>query len=171
MDHGDPEVFLHEHLPRLARYAAVLTGNREQAHDVLTDALVYALSRWSRIRTMQYPDAYLRRCVTSAFLDSKRRRRHETTDFSAEDVDGPDPSADAAYQRVLDNAEIAGALHQLPPLPTSILVLRHYLGLSTAEIAAELGLMPNAVRSYESRARRTLQGNLTATNEGHHHDR
>lgn len=37
MDHGDPEVFLHEHLPRLARYAAILTGDREQAHDVTVE--------------------------------------------------------------------------------------------------------------------------------------
>ncbi len=37
MDHGDPEVFLHEHLPRLARYAAVLTRDRKQAHEVTVE--------------------------------------------------------------------------------------------------------------------------------------
>ena len=42
----------------LLRLAYVLTGNRADAEDVVQDALSRALPRWSRISTVEDPDAY-----------------------------------------------------------------------------------------------------------------
>lgn len=49
------EQFLVTELPGLGRFAAVPTGDRHLAHDVLTDAL--APFRWSRIAVTDHPAA------------------------------------------------------------------------------------------------------------------
>ena len=46
---ADYENFVRALLPRLLRYATMLTGEREQAADLVQDALVKVYRRWSRI--------------------------------------------------------------------------------------------------------------------------
>lgn len=67
------EEFAAVELALLARYARVLTGDRQRAHDVLADALVSAQLRWDHIGAMAYPAAYVRRIVTSTYLADRRR--------------------------------------------------------------------------------------------------
>lgn len=103
------EQFLVTELPGLGRCAAVLTGDRQLAHDVLTDALIVASARWPRIAGMDHPAAYVRRIVVTTFLSDRRRtarRRTEPTDDVAV-LDLPHPDlADRVHDRDADTAPL-----------------------------------------------------------------
>lgn len=137
-------------LPALARYARVLTGDRQRAHDVLADALVSAQLRWKRIGAMEHPAAYVRRIVTTTFLGERRRwsARHValTATGEAPDTAGSDPTT-----AVDDREQLAELLSALPAQQRAAVVLRYYLGLPDQQIADELGCAPVTVRSYISR--------------------
>jgi RNA polymerase sigma-70 factor (ECF subfamily) len=58
-------------------------------------------------------------------------------------------------------AEVRATLDSLPPNQKAAMILRHYEGLSYAEIAHILGTTNKAVEGLISRARTSLQGRLT----------
>src|SRR5262249_6388158 len=68
------EEFAAARLPALVRYAAVLTGDREQARDIVQTVLARAFVKWARIRRTERPEAYVHRMVTNEFLNGHRRR-------------------------------------------------------------------------------------------------
>jgi RNA polymerase sigma-70 factor (sigma-E family) len=141
-------------LDGLARYARVLTGDRQQAHDVLADALVQATLKWKRIGTFEFPAAYVRRMVTSRFLGERRRwsARHIQPVASPPERPTADPTA-----AVDDRAALQAALATLPRQQRAAVVLRFYLDLPDHEIAGELGCSAGAVRSYVSRGLAALR--------------
>lgn len=145
------EEFLDVELVGLRRYAAVLTGDRQQAHDILADALLKAHTRWSRIGVMEFPLAYVRRMVTSTFVSEKRRwsvrmiRPTNSGELPEQAV--PDPSLASN-----DRAQLHSLVSALPPRQRAAVVLRYYLGLDDAAIAADLGITAGAVRTAISRA-------------------
>jgi len=60
-------------LESLSRFARVLTGDREQAHDILFDVLEKAQRGWPRIAELEQPAAYLRKMVLNQYVDERRR--------------------------------------------------------------------------------------------------
>src|ERR1700712_556151 len=66
------EEFLDAELDGLGRYARVLTGDRQQAHDTLAEALIKVQMHWKRIALMDRQLAYVRRIVTNTYLQEKR---------------------------------------------------------------------------------------------------
>jgi len=156
------EQFLATELTSLGRFAAVLTGDRQLAHDVLTDALMLASARWSRIADMDHPTAYVRRIVVTTFLTDRRRvarRRTDPTDDAALlDVACPDVAG-----RVDDRDQIHRMLEQLPDRQRAAVVLRYYLGLDDVAIGSELGASVGAVRTLISRALSGLRSSATLT--------
>ncbi|GAB3452940.1 sigma factor [Actinophytocola sediminis] len=71
---ADYDDFVRAHLPRLLRYAAMLTGEREQAADLVQDVLVKVYRRWARISEVDHPDRYVVRMVTNGYLSWRRSR-------------------------------------------------------------------------------------------------
>lgn len=142
--------FLADDLGALRRYAAVLTGEPQLAHDVLADALLRAHTRWHRIGRMEHPHAYVRRMITSAFLSEKRRwsARHIAVTRTGDLPDAPQPDA---TDTVDDRLELHALLVALPARQRAAIVLRYYLGLDNADIASELGITAGAVRTAISR--------------------
>src|SRR3954469_25088065 len=60
--------------PALERYAFVLTGDRQRSQDLVQVALVKVYRRWWRVGRTEHPDAYVRRVLTTSYLDWRRRR-------------------------------------------------------------------------------------------------
>jgi RNA polymerase sigma factor (sigma-70 family) len=78
----------------------------------------------------------------------------------------PEPLPDAAPAdvSVLQSERRTAVLDALAELPTrqrEVLVLRHYLDLSEADIATTLGISRGAVKSHASRGAATLRERLT----------
>jgi RNA polymerase sigma-70 factor (sigma-E family) len=132
--------------PALLRLAYVLTGNGADAEDVVQDALSRALPRWSRISTVDDPDAYVRRMVVNAHVSRWRKLRRREVPVEVVH-DRPVPAGVGAE----DRDRLWRACQALPPDQRTAVVLRFYEDLDYAEIAALTGVREGSVRSRVSR--------------------
>jgi len=142
--------------PALMRFATVLTGQTWLAEDLVSDVLCRAFERWDHISGLAEPHAYVRRMVVNDFLSWRRRLARTAPRADIETR----PHKDGADERAERDAMIR-RLAELPRRQRAAVVLRYYLGLPDAAIAAELGCRETTVRSQISRALATLRIDLT----------
>ncbi len=101
--------FVLEHRATLLGQAVLLTaGDIHTAEDLVQVTLTRAFQRWDSVRAQTVPLAYVRRTLTNAFLDRRRRswyRREAVTDQVPEHPnpprDGPEPDEVDALRRAL----------------------------------------------------------------------
>lgn len=156
--------FLRTQLDPLSRYARVLTGSRDAAHDLVSDTLLGVQQNWQRIGEMDYPAAYVRRTLSGRFL-SERRRWYSRLVRSTDPGELPAGSTRDAGGRVDDRDELGVLLAGLPPQQRAAIVLRYYLDLTDDEIADELGVSAGAVRTYVSRGLAALRVVVTESSD------
>ncbi len=146
MDEPDFDSWVAARGPALLRLAYVLTGNGHDAEDVVQDVLSRALPRWSRISTVDDPDAYVRRMVVNAHVS--RWRKFRRREVPVETVrDRPVPADVVSEER----DRLWRACQALPVDQRTAVVLRFYEDLDYAEIAALTGVREGSVRSRVSR--------------------
>ncbi len=140
----------------LVRFATVLTARPWLADELVADVLGRAFERWERISQLDQPNAYVRRMIVNDYVSWHRRlartrpHAHIEPDLDARTV--PDPAT--------DHAERDAMLRRLAALPRrqrAAVVLRYYVGLCDADIAAHLSCREPTVRSQISRALATLR--------------
>ncbi|GIF11091.1 SigE family RNA polymerase sigma factor [Actinoplanes teichomyceticus] len=155
----DFEEFASARSPALLRYATLLSGDREEARDIVQEVLARAMLRWRRITANGEPYGYVRRMVTNEFLSLlRRRRRISFVPLTQRDLDGPHAPAAPVVDA---DGELWQLLGTLPRQQRAVIVLRYYEGLTDAEIAEVLDCRPSTVRGYASRALTTLRIELT----------
>src|SRR6187431_2604453 len=130
--HWEPilDEVMRERAARLLAYAALVTGNDAEAHDVLQDALVRSFSKRRQFAHVNAAEAYVRRAIPSVYLDSlrKRKSRDRSHDRSFErEAAGPDVDAQVDVQR---------ALATLSPRERACVVLRYYDDCTVQQVAA-----------------------------------
>lgn len=152
----DFDAYLDRELAALGRFVGVLVGNPHDAHDILADAMIVVAARWERIADMDHPTAYVRRVIVSTFLSERRTSARRRTSPVGDNVILDRPVDDPS-ETVLIRAETDRLLTGLPPRQRAAVVLRYYLDLDDAAIAATLGLSQGAVHSSISRALATLR--------------
>ncbi len=153
--------FLDAELDGLRRYAQVLTGNRQQAHDTLAESLIKVQSHWRRIEVLDRPLPYVRRVVTNQFLQERRSwAARMFRSMNPESLPHSVRAGESEVGRVDDRSELHTLLASLPRQQRAAIVLRHYLDLSDPEIAQALSCSAGAVRTYISRGFASLR--LTA---------
>ena len=127
------EQVMRERAPRLLAYAAMLTGDDAEAHDVLQDALVRTFSRGRRFDHVNQAEAYVRRAIPSVVIDRSRKFRPVPRD----PADHPHVAAPASDRDAV--MDVRSALRELTPRERACVVLRFYDDLTVAQIAAHLG--------------------------------
>jgi RNA polymerase sigma-70 factor (sigma-E family) len=133
--------------PRLKRLAFLLTGDVDAAEDLLQTAYAKALPRWSRIRSYDQPDAYMRRVLVNGRTSVWRRTRgREVLTDRVPDRAGPDPAEGRGEAEDLRRALLA-----LPAKQRAAVVLRFYCDLSEQETAAAMDVSVGTVKSHTSR--------------------
>jgi|SRR5215472_10472990 len=150
-------------LPAVLRFAAVLTGDRALAEDVVQEVLIRAHRHWGRIGRLDQPDPYIRRMVVNEFISARRRSWRLVPSGDGMEVDdrvAPDHAGDHA-----ERAELLAELRKLPVRQRTVLVLRYYEGLTDVEIAEVLGCQPGTVRAYMARALAALRIELRPGNQ------
>ncbi|HEY3717197.1 MAG TPA: SigE family RNA polymerase sigma factor [Jatrophihabitantaceae bacterium] len=158
MDVANYEEFARGRLPGLLRYAAALTGDTEQARDIVQEVMVRAFTRWRRISRMDHPDAYLRRMVTNEWTSWRRRWSVRTiTVLPDEQLHNLAGDAPDAMTAVSERDALRRALDTLPHRQRAALVLRYYEGLSYEECAQVLDCAEGTVRSACSRGTAALR--------------
>lgn len=152
---------------RLLRTAYLLCGDADRARDLLQDALARTIGS-SRRRGARRPagpptpaeaEAYVRRALTSQFLDDRRSAsRWRGVEHL---VASPDATPDDAPGRIDSRLDVVAALAALPPRPRTCLVLRYYADLTVPQIATELGIAEGSVKRYLHDGTAALGATLT----------
>jgi len=153
-----------DHHAELVRLALLMVGDLATAEDVVQD--VYAsLHRGSRARSVEAPLPYVRAAVLNGCRSILRRRAVAHRVGLAHRVSLNDETtvrASAESEVILseDRRQVLSALARLPRRRREVLVLRYYIGLSEAEIAAVLGISAGTVKSTAARALAALARDL-----------
>jgi RNA polymerase sigma-70 factor (sigma-E family) len=157
-DHAAPGVLdlsalFRRHHADLVRLAVLLVGDWPTAEDVVQDAFTALHAGSDRLRIHGDPLAYARTCVVNGCRQNLRHRAVTRRLGGARDPwpTGPDLSAEDEAIRSEDRRQVLTALAALPRRRREVLVLRYYLGLSEAEIAAVLKIRPGTVKSTAAR--------------------
>lgn len=148
-------------LPRMRRFALSLTGDQEEADDMVQAACVKALARLDQFTPGTRLDSWMFRIVQTCWLDHVRarsRRRTEPSDqIEAVSDDGVGArSAEARMELVAVREQMA----KLPDEQRIVLALVAIEGLSYRETSEIIGAPIGTVMSRLSRARSKLLDTL-----------
>lgn len=150
-----------ELIPRLRRFSVALTGDLDQADDLVQETCMRALSRVSQWQEGTRLDSWMYRIAQNLWLDRMRSRRvrGERVDLdTAGDISGPD-GRDVVESR-LSLVAVSAAMAELPEDQRVLVALVCIDGLSYKEAAEITGAPIGTVMSRLARARRQLHVRL-----------
>ena len=152
-------------IPRLRRYALVLTGNPTRSDDLVQDTLTRAWDNRSYWRPGSDLRAWLFTIMHNVFVNQLAGARRDAANVSldAEDERGPafqvsggdDPTARIELQEVMLQVQ------RLPAEQREVLMLVALEGMHYEEAAATLGIPIGTVMSRLARARDKLRRNAS----------
>ena len=153
------EDFYEQESEKLFRRLCLVTGNRQEAEDVMQDAFLRLYERWDRVAGMEDPVGYLYR---TAFNVVRRRSRRAA--LAVRRTLGLAPSTDefaAADARHV----VSQALARLTPRQRAALVLTEIMGYSSEEASRVLGVRAGTVRALASQGRAAMREVLGGSDE------
>jgi RNA polymerase sigma factor (sigma-70 family) len=121
--------------------ALAVTGDRGTAEDVMQDTFVRVYSAAPGYRPEARARAWVLTIARRLALDAVRRRTREPVSAMA-DRGAAAPAVEPERIRL----DVVNALLRLGEVDRQIVVLHDVAGLTHAELAAELGLLPGTVR-------------------------
>jgi RNA polymerase sigma-70 factor (ECF subfamily) len=145
---------------RLHATARLILREDEAAKDAVQDAL---LGAWLNLRSLRDPDrfdAWVHRLLINAcYRTAKRRRTRDVVELtvSSDRGDTADPQRQLAIRDQLERG-----FRHLPIDQRTVLVVRHYMGLSLLETAEVLGVPLGTVQSRLNRATAAMRAALEA---------
>jgi RNA polymerase sigma-70 factor (sigma-E family) len=141
--------FVGEVSSRLLRTAYLLCGSKEDAKDLVQEALERACRKWHRIAATDSPEAYVRRIMLN--LANARWRRISRLRESEQALAAQRADPGDEYGRLELRDQLITLLEDLPIRMRTIIVLRYFHDMDDARIAGVLGIAPSSVRSQLSR--------------------
>lgn len=138
------------HAITLVRTAKLLLRDQQTAEDVVQDAYLSLYRALPRLRDIDEVVPYLRAAVINGARSALRKRRRAVSRPVRHEA--PESSAESAAMDHADQRAVLAAVTRLPRRAREVLVLRYYLDLPDAEIAATLGVSRGTVSSTASRA-------------------
>ena len=146
--------------PGLRRMAYLITGDQDEAEDLLQEAFVRLGGRLLTLRDPEHAAGYVYRTVMNLARDHGRRLRRDR-----ELRERLSPTALPPSDQVGDRDQLWSALLSLPLRHRVVLFFRYYMDLSEVQTAELLGCSTSAVKSLTHRAsaslRKQLQGDST----------
>jgi RNA polymerase sigma-70 factor (sigma-E family) len=159
-DRDDLRDLYEQHRWSLVRLASLLLHDPVDAEEVVQDAFVQAHLAWPRVRDPAKGLPYLRSAVLNGARSRLRHRKVVERFDPGRTPIGPSP--EAAMEAGDDRRRVMAALRTLPDRQRECLVLRYYLDLSEAEIAATLGISAGSVKTHSHRGLAALAARLEA---------
>jgi RNA polymerase sigma-70 factor (ECF subfamily) len=164
---GDSDAFrvlVEQHSRSVFRLAYRMTGNEQDAEDVVQESFLRAYRQLGRFESRANFGTWLYRIAANCSVDLMRAKqaRHDITRRESLDEAADLPSADLPTpERLAASGEIqervAAAIGALSPLERAAFTLRHYEGRSIDEISRTLGLGTSAAKHSVFRAVRKLR--------------
>jgi RNA polymerase sigma-70 factor (sigma-E family) len=161
---ADFDRFVAGNTDTLLRTAYLIAGDLGEAEDLVQDTLFEVARRWPRVRRMEHPTAYARRILVNRAVGGAKRRARRRQELAT----GPPPERALpvlAGIQIGEHDELIGALAALPPRQRAVIVLRYFLDLPEAEVAAALKCSLGTVKSTASRGLARLELALSTTND------
>lgn len=143
-------------LPRLRRYAQVLTRNVHDAEDLVQETLLKAHRQADRGPRPETTGGWLMSALHNTFID-QHRSRHASRRREADFFQLMPQTTDAPQEMVVRLAQLRRHLLDLPLEQREALHLVAIEGLSYGEAAALLGIPQGTLMSRLSRARAALK--------------
>ena len=151
---GFEEFFASEHA-RLFSALCAVTGNRQEAEEIMQEAFLKLWERWDRVSGLDDPVGYLYRTAMNVFRQRLRRAR-----VAMRKVVGWTEREDA-YALVDSREVVIQGLRALQPRQRAAVVLTSLRGFSSEEAAEMLGMSPGAVRMLATRGRASMRKAVT----------
>jgi RNA polymerase sigma factor (sigma-70 family) len=145
---------------RLFRDLVLVTADRSDAQDVLQEAYAQAAARWRKVRSLDNPEAWVRRVAINRSVDLHRRRARQRRAYAR--LQPEQEHVEAVSVEVLD------ALRRLPIEQRQVVVLHHLLGETVERIAVLLKRPPGTVKGQLVRGRDALHELLSPHEEVRH---
>ncbi|WP_168218368.1 SigE family RNA polymerase sigma factor [Nocardioides eburneiflavus] len=152
---SDFEEFARQQTPQLLVLARAMTGNNDEAWDLVQESLVRMAERWEK-SSFDVPEAYVRTVMARLNVDRFRRLRREIlrTPHSHRDE----------VEVVVSDTPLAGwlveSLSDLSPNQRTVIALRFVEDLPVSDIAERLGCSEGTAKSHLSRALARLRASL-----------
>jgi RNA polymerase sigma-70 factor (ECF subfamily) len=176
---GEPDAFrvlVERHSVRLFGLVYRMTGNEQDAEDMVQETFLRAYKQLDRFESRAGFGTWLHRIGVNCSLDllRKRKRREEQVDAAALDQVEPASALSATVsapdQQAIQSEvqqKIEAVMDQLTTMERTAFVLRHFEGKSIEEIGGVLGAGPSATKQSIFRAvqkmRRALEPVVNAT--------
>jgi RNA polymerase sigma-70 factor (ECF subfamily) len=160
----DFESFYEAAFGRVAGQLFVVTGDVQDAEDVTQEAFARASVRWSRLRTYDLPEAWVRRVALRLATDRFRQARRRLLALRRLEVE---PRVPAVSVEALALAE---ELQALPLSWRKAIVLHYLVGMPVQEAARTLGVPAGTVKTWLARGRRVLATRLGEQQGAVHRD-
>jgi RNA polymerase sigma-70 factor (ECF subfamily) len=159
---GDREAFrelVERHSRALFRLGHRMTGNNQDAEDVVQETFLRAYRRLDSFESRASFKTWIYRIATNCSLDllSRRNRSEEVPIYDPEREQEPElpiashtPNPERMAISEETGRRLARAMRQLSPVERAALVLRHFEGMSIAEIGNLLDLKPESAKNSVS---------------------
>ena len=136
--------------PRLVQAVTLVCGSRADAEEVVQEAFIRLLVRWSTISGYDDPEGWVRLVAFRLAISRRQRARYRLRFTRRVDADAQmDPPT-------ADGVDVLRALRAIPLKQREVVVLHHLMDMSIEQIAAELGVPTGTVKSRLARARSAL---------------
>lgn len=159
---GDRDAFdilLTDVVDHLYRIARLILRDFDRAEDAVQEALVRCWRDLPSLRDPEKFDAWLNRILMRSITDEARKRRG----FVANVVQlTHEPSVADSSGELADRDEIARVFERLSVEHRTIVVLYHYLGMTTDEAAKTIGIPHGTAKSRLHYATEALRSALEA---------
>lgn len=139
---------------RLVGLVCLVSGDQGAAEEVVQEAFVRLIQRWTFVQRYDDPEAWVRRVALRLLSNRRRKARNGLFAARRHGVDAPQAGPTG------DRIDVARALRLLPVAQREVVVLHYLVSLSVQEVAAELSVPVGTVKSRLSRARAVLATSL-----------
>lgn len=150
-----------EHMNALYNFAWRLTGNKEQAEDLVQEAALRGFKHFGKYESGTNFKAWMMTILRNIFINQYRKTTREPNKVSYEVIEDfvslPDPRS---AEEEIFGEHVQGALDQLPEELRTVVNLFYVEGLSYKEIAGVMQCPIGTVMSRLHMARQTLKARL-----------
>lgn len=175
-DNDAIDQLLQEHFKSIYNLAYRLTGNYDDAQDVISEAFLRVYHALPRFRGDANFSTWLYRIVMNVFLDERKKRRlrqHDSLEAMVQldegevqrQIEDDSPGPIEAIERGEEAVIVQRAVLALPEAQRTMIALYHFQELSYEEIAAIMKLPIGTVKSRLNRARLALKSKLQGQRE------
>jgi RNA polymerase sigma-70 factor, ECF subfamily len=147
----DFRAFFEDEHRRLLKTLYFVTGDRQEAADLMQEAFLKLWERWDRIETIDDPRAYLfRAALNGSRMRARSARRAALRSLPFGTVRDPFDDVDL-------REDVRRMLHRLAPRQRAALVLLDLYGYGSEEAGKILGVRASTVRALATQGRAVLR--------------